>query len=338
MWLNCWEPQRTAISVVSESFEITCPDLGMSLRRKGSSIRVSQLTDGPALRSGKINRNDRLLEIDGHVVKKFCASDLRKILVERDFVVINLVFSRSSFFFGEDFTYKVSLSREGRQGERYETKYSSPESSSATRQEASEVGDAAFSPRASAPAPYPNLKKGILISSVRADPGEIGLSLSIKDIKALDYSVAPSTRATAGDSGITIFLPDSIETRTKDHLGQLVDDGESCHQVTSTQNNRVPAASAPMSEQVENFAQIFATKTGKRPLSGKIRILSPWRSVLEMTEARRLPRFGTRNKSREGICSSKLLYIPGFDAYTFLCIASRTSCQNDGRNATFNRF
>jgi hypothetical protein len=281
MWLNCWEPQRTTISVVSDSFEISCPDLGMSLRRNSSSIRVSQLSDGPALRTGKINRNDRLLEIDGHVVKNFSATDLKRFLIERDFVATNLVFSRS-FFFGEDFTYKVSLSREGRQGEQHETQSHSFESSPAIRQEVIKASDADLRPRASVPAPFPNLKKGILIAGITTDPGEIGLSLSIKDIKVLDNSIAQSMQATEGDSGITIFLPDSIETRTKEHWGQLVDNGESCHRATSGQNNRVPGP-APILEQVENFAHIFATKTanGKRSLGGKMRNFFPhFRTVL----------------------------------------------------------
>ena len=103
-------PQRTAISVVSDSFEIKFPDLGMSLKRKSSSVRVSQLTDGPALRSGKINKGDRLLEIDCHAVENFCSADFRRFLIERDFE--NPRFTRQNHSLSKKFHHYSSLGKE----------------------------------------------------------------------------------------------------------------------------------------------------------------------------------------------------------------------------------
>jgi hypothetical protein len=277
LWLSCWEPQHTAISVVSDSVEILCPELGMILRRKISLIRVSQLTEGPALRSGKININDRLLEIDGHDVKTYCTEDLRRVLIDGHPGVINLMFSRSSFLFGVDFTYKISLGRVGRQSEQRGTRNHSIDS--ATNQKL-KTSDATFSPRGPVPAPClnaRNVKRDISNTGILADAVDIRPSLSIKNT-ILDKSVAPSPRATISaqrDCGITIFLPDSIETRTNrreyhnesQDWGHQVKSAEHSHGVTNVQFYQDLDSPVPS---LEKFAHIFAqpSRTGKRPSTG----------------------------------------------------------------------
>ena len=116
-WLNCWEPERGSIQVVSSdayNSEIACHDLGMKVGKSGANIKVSGVEPGgPADKCGRIKESDLILEIDGRRVFGMTSNnDLRVLLLGREGDPIKLKLMRREGLSGE--VYDVFLQREKR--------------------------------------------------------------------------------------------------------------------------------------------------------------------------------------------------------------------------------
>ena len=267
------------MSVLLDAFEITSPELGVTLGRKKTTIRVTQLKDGPAKKCGKINLMDVLVEIDGENVKNCSSEHVAKLLKSNSKIKIDLKFSRSVLF-GDDFVYNVSLDRKF-----VETTSVEEDRSKEFLNPKCITQDKIFEVRRYV---VDNTQK-IDSPSTEYENGHHKLSAALRSSESVSHQATQNAHqllsakisredtfgnqlsSSFGQGRITIFLPDSIEARTKKG------DDQTGLQIAEPENNASGIASSapsagvtvsPNAQKCDNFVPIFAAKIGKRNLPG----------------------------------------------------------------------